>query len=130
MGAILNRLEPDPETASVVRRIFQARLAGAGYSTIARHLNTEGNFSPSRHDPRRNSHRNGPAWADSAVRAILRNAGYTGNEVFGRQRRDHELIDLSSPAEGHVRRMRCWKRAISAASLLEPRDALPRRDFR
>ena len=54
----------------------------------------------------RNSHRNGPGWADSAVRAILRNARYTGHEVFGRQRRDYELIDLSSPAEGHVRRMR------------------------
>jgi site-specific DNA recombinase len=106
MGATLNRLEPDPETASVVRRIFQERLAGTGYSAIARRLNTEGILSPAQHDPLRNSHRNGPGWADSAVRAILRNARYTGHEVFGRQRRDYELIDLSAPAEGHVRRMR------------------------
>ena len=40
------------------------------------------------------------------MRAILRNARYTGHEVFGRQRRDYDLIDVSSPAEGHVRRMR------------------------
>ena len=70
-------------TASVVRRIFQERLAGAGYSAIARRLNTDGILSPSQHDPLRNSHRNGPGWADSAVRAILRNARYTGHEVFG-----------------------------------------------
>ncbi len=110
MGATLNRLEPDPETASVGGRIFRERLAGAGYSAIARRLNTEGILSPAQHDPLRNSHRNGPGWADSAVRAILRNARYTGHEVFGRQRRDYELIDLSSPAEGHVRRMR-WNDA-------------------
>ena len=106
VGATLNRLEPDPVTAPVVERIFAERLAGAGYSAIARGLNTERIPSPSQHDPGRNSHRNGPGWADSAVRAILRNARYTGHEVFGRQRRDYELIDLSSPAEGHVRRMR------------------------
>jgi DNA invertase Pin-like site-specific DNA recombinase len=106
VGATLNRLEPDPETATVVRGIFRDRLAGAGYSAIARRLNTEGIPSPSQHDPVRNSHRNGPGWADSAVRAILRNGRYTGHEVFGRQRRDYDLIDVSSPAEGHVRRMR------------------------
>ena len=106
VGATLNRLEPDPVTAPVVERIFAERLGGAGYSAIARGLNTERIPSPSQHDPGRNSHRNGPGWADSAVRAILRNARYTGHEVFGRQRRDYELIDLSSPAEGHVRRMR------------------------
>ncbi len=106
MGATLNRLEPDPETAPVVRRIFRDRLAGAGYSAIARRLNTDGVLSPSQHDPSRNSHRNGPGWADSAVRAILRNARYTGHEVFGRQRRDYDLIDVAALAEGHVRRMR------------------------
>ncbi len=106
VGATLNRLEPDPETAPIVRRIFAERLTGAGYSAIARGLNTDGVPSPSQHDPGRNSHRNGPGWADSAIRAILRNARYTGHEVFGRQRRDYELIDLTSPADGHVRRMR------------------------
>ncbi len=106
VGATLNRLEPDPETAPLVRRVFAERLAGAGYSAIARGLNTDGVPSPSQHDPERNSHRDGPGWADSAVRAILRNARYTGHEVFGRQRRDYELIDLTAPADGHVRRMR------------------------
>jgi DNA invertase Pin-like site-specific DNA recombinase len=106
VGATLNRLQPDPMTSPIVQRIFAERLAGAGYSAIARGLNTEAIPSPSQHDRERNSHRNGPGWADSAVRAILRNARYTGHEVFGRQRRDYELIDLSSPAEGHVRRMR------------------------
>jgi len=106
VGATLNRLEPDPQAAMIVKRIFAERLAGAGYSAIARGLNTDGIRSPSQHDPERNSHRNGPGWADSAVRAILRNARYTGHEVFGRQRRDYELMDLAAPADGHVRRMR------------------------
>ena len=124
VGATLNRLEPDPVTAPVVERIFTERLAGAGYSAIARGLNIEGIPSPSQHDPARNSHRNGPGWADSAVRAILRNARYTGHEVFGRQRRDYELIDLSSPAEGHVRRMR-WNDPSSWIWSPEPtHDAL------
>ena len=106
VGATLNRLEPETATAPIVRRIFAERLAGAGYSAIARGLNTDGVPSPSQRDLERNSHRNGPGWADSAVRAILRNARYTGHEVFGRQRREYELIDLASPADGHVRRMR------------------------
>ena len=128
VGATLNRLEPDPVTAPVVERIFTERLAGAGYSAIARGLNIEGIPSPSQHDPARNSHRNGPGWADSAVRAILRNARYTGHEVFGRQRRDYELIDLSSPAEGHVRRMR-WNDPSSWIWSPEPtHEALVSRD--
>ena len=57
MGATLNRLEPDPETAPVVRRIFRDRLAGAGYSAIAGASTPKA--SPHRRStiPQRNSHR-------------------------------------------------------------------------
>ena len=34
------------------------------------------------------------------------NARYTGHEVWNRQRRDYELIDVNRVADGHVRRMR------------------------
>jgi site-specific DNA recombinase len=109
-GATLNRLELDPATAPVVKRIFADRLAGRGYSSIARALNQAGVPSPSGADPARNPHRGPRGWAASAVRAILANPRYTGHEVWGRQRRDYELIDPTAPAEGHQRRMR-WNDA-------------------
>jgi site-specific DNA recombinase len=106
VGATLNRLEPDPVTAPVVQRIFAERLAGNGYSSIARGLNHEAVPSPAATDRERNSHRDPRGWAASAVRAILTNARYTGHEVWNRQRRDYELLDVNTPADGHVRRMR------------------------
>jgi site-specific DNA recombinase len=106
LGATLNRLEPDPGTASTVQRIFAERLAGRSYSAIARLLNEGGIPSPSAVDRARNSHRDTNGWAASAVRAILTNPRYTGHEVWGRQRRDYDLLDPTAPADGHVRRMR------------------------
>jgi hypothetical protein len=106
LGATLNRLEPDAATAPIVRRIFAQRIAGSGYTAIARALNMDGIPSPAATDPERNSHRDLHGWAAGAVRAIIANARYTGHEVWGRQRRDYELVDPNAPADGHVRRMR------------------------
>ena len=106
VGATFNRLEPDPDDRAGRPTDLRRTARRRGLLRDRPRPQHEGIPSPSQHDPARNSHRNGPGWADSAVRAILRNARYTGHEVFGRQRRDYELIDLSSPAEGHVRRMR------------------------
>ncbi|MGH8986699.1 MAG: recombinase family protein, partial [Acidimicrobiia bacterium] len=106
LGATLNRLEADAQTAPIVRRIFRERLAGNGYTAIARGLNVDGIPSPAAYDRARNTHRDPRGWADSAVRAILANARYTGHEVWARQRRDYELLDPATPADGHVRRMR------------------------
>ena len=49
-GARLHQLEPDPEAAPVVRRIFAMYLAGAGYKHIATVLTSEGVPCPSAHD--------------------------------------------------------------------------------
>ena len=106
VGATLNRLDPDPRTVAVVHRIFAERLSGKGYSSIARDLNCDAIPSPAATDPARNTHRDVHGWAASAVRAILTNARYTGHEVWNRQRRDYELLDPTTPADGHVRRMR------------------------
>lgn len=106
VGATLNRLEPDPVTASVVGRIFERRLAGSSYNAIARELNEDSIPSPAAGDRARNSHRDPRGWAASAVRAILTNPRYTGHEVWNRQRRDYELLDPTAPADGYVRRMR------------------------
>ena len=58
-GRRAHRLEPDPETAHVVRWIFAQRLAGHSVARIARALNEAGVPCPSAADPGRNPHRAG-----------------------------------------------------------------------
>jgi site-specific DNA recombinase len=105
-GQRIHRLEPDPETAPVVRRIFDEYVSGAGLYAIAERLTREGVPSPSAHDPERNRHRHGRAWSKLAVRAILANPRYTGRQVWNRQRRDEVLIDVEDVALGHETKMR------------------------
>lgn len=108
-GVHLRCLEPDPVTAPIVRRIFGLYVDGdLGFKAIAGVLDTDGMPSPSAHDPSRNSHRPGHAWAASAVRAIICNPRYLGRQVFGRQRRHELLVDPAQPALGHESRMR-WQ---------------------
>ena len=72
------RLEPDPETAPVVRWMFAQRLAGHSVARIARALNEAGIPCPSAADPGRNPHRTGGAWSLGTVATILSNPRYTG----------------------------------------------------
>ena len=58
-GRRLHKLEPDPETSWVVRRIFTEYLAGRGLFAIAEALTRDQVPSPSQHDPARNPHRTG-----------------------------------------------------------------------
>ena len=61
-GRRAHRLEPDPETAPVVRWMFAQRLAGHSAARITRALNDAGVPCPSAADPERNPHRTGAAW--------------------------------------------------------------------
>ena len=125
LGQRLHRLELDPIAAPVVRHIFDEYLAGAGLYAIAESLTREGIPSPSGHDPERNRHRQGTrgAWGKSAVRAILRNPRYTGRQVWNRQGRVEELLDVEDVALGHQTKLRwndpsAW--VWSAAQTHEP----------
>jgi DNA invertase Pin-like site-specific DNA recombinase len=100
-GQRAHRLAPDPATAPIVRRIFAEYLAGAGLYAIAEGLTRDGVPSPSAHDRSRNRHREGRAWAKSAVRAILLNPRYTGREVWNRQPRHEVLVDVDDVAAGY-----------------------------
>lgn len=108
IGQRLHRLALDPAAASVVRRIFEEYASGRGLHLIASGLNHDGIPSPSAHDPERNRHRAGGhgKWAKSAIRAILLNPGYTGFEVWNKQRKDVVLIDVDDVALGHVTKQR------------------------
>jgi DNA invertase Pin-like site-specific DNA recombinase len=119
-GARLHQLAPDSIAEPVVRRIFDLYANdGLGFKAIARILTAEAVPSPSAHDPARNPHRPGHAWASSAVRAILSNLRYLGRHVFGRQRRHELLIDPAQPALGHADRMR-WRDAASWVTAEDP----------
>ncbi|MGP8149127.1 MAG: recombinase family protein [Acidimicrobiales bacterium] len=123
-GARLHQLAPDPETAPVVRRIFDMYLAGAGYKQIAAVLTNEGIPSPSAHDPKRNSHRPGHSWAMSAVRAILTNPRYLGHHVSGRTKKKDVLLDPDVPALGHVTRQQWQQRDEWVTSTVQAYDAV------
>jgi site-specific DNA recombinase len=105
-GKRAHKLDLDPETAPVARRIFTEFIEGRGIFAIAEGLTREGIASPSAHDPARNSHRSGIAWNKFAVRAILTNPRYTGYQVWNRQRTDEVLLDVENVALGRTAKMR------------------------
>lgn len=106
-GAQLRTLQPDPETASVVGRIFEMYDDGTGFRSIARVLEGEGIPSPGEVGPTRHP-RSAGVWGGSVVRAILTNPRYLGRQVAGRQRRHDELVDARDPALGTTSRQR-WQ---------------------
>ena len=81
-GRRTRRLEPDPETAHVVRWVFAQRLAGHSVARIARALNEAGIPCPSAADPGRNPHRPGTGWTLGTVTTIwpTRGRGPSGVE--------------------------------------------------
>ena len=105
-GKRLHKLEPDPITSPIVRRIFAEYIAGRGMTTIARGLTRDGIACPSAYDRARNPHRNTEVWETTAVRAILLNPRYTGRQVWNRQRTDEVLVDVDDIALGHENRHR------------------------
>jgi site-specific DNA recombinase len=111
-GKRLHKLEPDPDTAWVVRRIFAEYLAGRGLFAIAEGLTRDQILSPSQHDRARNRRRTGEGWSKSAVRVIVCNPRYTGRQVWNKQRKDEILLDVDDVAAGYETRMR-WNQAGS-----------------
>ncbi|MFD2415506.1 recombinase family protein [Amycolatopsis pigmentata] len=100
-GKRLHRLEPDPATAPVVRRIFAEYLAGRGIFAIAEGLTRDGVTSPSASDPGRNRHRSGVAWSKGAILVILSNPRYTGRQVWNKQRKEEVYRQLRLHATYH-----------------------------
>ena len=106
-GRRAHRLEPDPQTAPVVRWMFAQRLAGHSVARITRALNDAGIPCPSAADPRRNPHRTGARWTLRTVAAILANPRYAGRQVWNRQRTDFDLIDPANTGLG-LRQVQRW----------------------
>jgi site-specific DNA recombinase len=106
LGQRLHRLEPDPVTGPVVRRIYELYASGLGLKQIANTLTADGVPSPSAHDRERNKSRDPRGWAHTAIRNILQNEKYLGRSVWGKQTRVDELYDLDDIAAGYITRQR------------------------
>jgi hypothetical protein len=100
-GRRAHRLDPDPETARIVRWMFAQRLAGHAVARIARALNEARVPCPSAADPGRIPHRTGTGWTLGTVTTILSNPCYTGRHVWNRQRTDTQLADPADVSLGH-----------------------------
>ena len=109
-GKRLHALAPDPSTKHVVRRIYAEYLTGRGMKAIAEGLTRDDIPSPSAYDPGRNSHRCGIAWSYSAVRTILSNPRYAGRQVWNKQAKSEELINVDDVAFGHATKLK-WNNA-------------------
>ncbi len=71
------KLDPDPDSSQVVRRIFDMSEAGKSTLDIARVLNDEGIASP-----------RGKPWGKTTLHAILINETYTGTLIWGVNAKD------------------------------------------
>ena len=117
-GIRLRVLEPDPDTAPIVHRIFEMFDNRIGYRTIATILEREGIPSPGEVGPTRHP-RSAGVWSGSAVRAILVNPRYLGHQVVGRQRRRDELVEPTNPAAGTASKQR-WQASDQWVTSDEP----------
>ena len=88
----------NPDQASVIRRIFELRAEGHGYTAIARRLNDERAPAPG-------AQRGRPAgWASSSVREALYRTKYRGLVTYGATKKrtpDGRVKSQARPSEEH-----------------------------
>ena len=85
-----HRIEPDEETAPVVWDMFQWRLSGLSYKSIARKLNERGIPSPARYHYLKGDAKSeryaDTLWNVESVKKILTSEVYLGHMIQGRKR--------------------------------------------
>lgn len=85
-----HRVEPNPDTAPVVRDIFMWRLEKMSYNKIAKRLNDDGIITPSRYlyqiDLIKTKKYNQSQWKPQVIKSILNNPVYLGHTVQGRKK--------------------------------------------
>lgn len=87
-----HKLVIDPETAPVVREIFQWRLAGDGISLIARKLNDRGIPSPSMYHYQKGRRKKKPEgassiWQGQMIKLMTANPVYAGHMAQGKTKK-------------------------------------------
>ncbi|GBG55142.1 resolvase [Sporomusaceae bacterium FL31] len=77
-----NQLVIDPETAPIVKRIFEMYVNGSGYAHIAANLNDLGILCPSLYKAQKTNFKPNPKarlWAAETIKWLLINPTYAGN---------------------------------------------------
>ena len=95
---------PDPESAKVVRRIYDLALQGSSFTQIAKILNDAGTLTPAEYALKKRAPEKAAAapkkyWHESSVRYILRYRTYVGDLVMHKDER-------TGPCSGHSRRLK------------------------
>jgi DNA invertase Pin-like site-specific DNA recombinase len=105
-------LVPGPmDEVRVVRRIFREFAAGMGAAAIAHGLNAEAiGFLD---DKRWNNHR---------IRALLKNAKYVGDNVFGRTHGSFHLPRVNAPETAWITRKSSFKPLVSRQLFLKAKE--------
>ncbi len=109
-------LEPDPDAARVVKRIFDMAEAGTGMLKIAQALNDVGIASPA-----------GKLWSKNGIHFILRNEVYTGALVWGAKGKGKDepvRVEKAFPSIVSKTRFRRVNRLMRSRA---PKRAHPRR---
>ena len=132
------RLEIDPETAPVVREIFDMKIAGMGTTYIARNLNDRGIPCPRELDRQRGDSRKWHNaerkcyWRPDVIEEIIRNEQYTGvvvnlktkvNRVTKKQekRPEEEWVKVENKHEAIIN-YATWLKAVSSLRQQEVRE--------
>ncbi|MDQ0010528.1 DNA invertase Pin-like site-specific DNA recombinase [Luteibacter jiangsuensis] len=105
-------LVPGPmDEVRIVRRIFREFAAGMGAAAIARGLNAEAI-----------SFLDGKSWNNHRIRALLKNAKYVGDNVFGRTHGSFQLPRVNVPEDAWVMRKSSFKPLVSRQLFLKARE--------
>lgn len=83
------KLYPDPDTAPVIRQIFEWSAEGLGQMQIARKLTELGVLSPAGNN----------VWQSSSIHALLKNPAYRGKIVWGK----HQYRKRTNGTKGYDR---------------------------
>lgn len=96
MADCKSKLEPDPETAPVLREIFEWRAAGIGRVEICRRLDNRGILTPTEKLRRERGafctdYFKATIWREATLKSILRNSVYIGTLAQGKH--EQRLFD-------------------------------------
>ncbi|MEZ2416361.1 recombinase family protein [Luteibacter sp. RCC_6_2] len=109
-------LVPGPtEEVRVVRRIFREFAAGLGAAAIAHKLNADAI-----------SFLDGKKWNNHRVRALLTNAKYMGDNVFGRTHGSLHLPRVNVPEDAWVRRKSSFQPLVSRQLFFKAKERFER----